>query len=143
MGMPVQEIMLDMDNEPIFKVPKYVTENASGQICVSDDGHLIIVEPSGKKYVKYKPTDETWIGKSLIVDKFDNLISSECPLKIRPQNIHIMNSKGENVKTFKLEGPKISGVNALAIDYQYDDPVIWIGTPLGDVIIAEFVNKDI
>lgn len=143
MGMPVQQIILDMDNEPIFKLPKYVTENASGQICVSDDGYLIIVEPSGKKYVKYKPTDETWKGKSLIVDKFDNLISSECPLTIRPQNIHIMNSKGENVKTFQLEGPKISGVNALAIDYQYDDPVMWIGTPLGDVIIAEFVNKDI
>lgn len=143
LGMMIQEIQNDQDNEPIFKTPKWLTQNANGQICVSDDRNLIIVEPSGKKYVKYRPTDETWEGKSLIVDKFDNLISSECPLKIRPQNIHIMNSRGESVKTFKLEGPKISGVNALSIDYQYDEPVMWIGTPLGDVIVAKFVNMDI
>jgi hypothetical protein len=143
MGMLVQEIVLDTDSEPIFKLPKYITQNGSGQICVTDDKKLIIVEPSGKKYVKYQPVDNTWEGKALIIDKFDNLISSECPLKIRPQNIHIMNSRGESVKTFQLDGPKISGVNALAIDYQYDEPVMWIGTPLGDVIIAKFINTDI
>ena len=140
MGMPLQEIKLGEDREPIFKAPKFVTQNARGEIFVADDRKLIVVQPSGKKYIRFQPEDATWEGKSLILDKFGNLISTEFPKQGREQSIHVLSPQGESVKTFKLNGVKVIGLNALCIDYQYEEPVLWIGSPMGDVFIAKFVN---
>lgn len=138
-GMLLREICLDSAGQPMFSVPRYVTETSNGIICVVDDKSLIVVEESGKSCTKYKP-EEDWEGKSLIVDMNDNLLSAVCPLEFGPLPIHVTDVNGHVLKRFILEGPGISGINALAFDHQYEQPVLWIGTPNGHVIIAEFLD---
>lgn len=138
-GMLLKEICFDFAGQPMFSVPRYVTVTSKGHICVVDDEHLVVVDPSGKSSSRSKP-EEDWKGKSIITDMNDNLLSAVCPLDFVPLPIHITSVDGRVVKRFYVEGPGISGINALAIDQQYEEPVLWIGTPNGHVIIAKFLD---
>lgn len=112
---------------------------SKGHICVVDDKQLVVVDPSGKSSSRTKP-EEDWEGKSIITDMNDNLLTAVCPLEFGPLPIHVTSVDGRVVKRFTVEGPGISGINALAIDQQYEEPVLWIGTPNGHVIIAKFLD---
>lgn len=138
-GMLLKEICTDFAGQPMFSTPRFVTVTSKGHICVVDDEHLIVVDPSGKSSERYKPEDD-WKGKSIITDMNDYLLSAVCPLEFVPLPIHVTSVDGRVVKRFIFEGPGISGVNALAIDQQYEEPVLWIGTPNGHVIIAKFLD---
>ncbi|XP_078322919.1 uncharacterized protein LOC144622191 [Crassostrea virginica] len=138
-GMLLREICLDTTGEPMFSLPKYVTMTSSGIMCVVDNENLVVVDPSGTSSKKYKP-EKDWIGKCIITDPNGNLLSAVCPLEFVPLPIHVTNVEGRVIKHFTVEGPGISGINALAIDEQYDEPVLWIGTPNGHVIIAQFLD---
>ncbi|XP_048775336.2 uncharacterized protein LOC125679931 [Ostrea edulis] len=138
-GMLLKEICLDSADQPMFSAPRYVTETSKGDVCVVDNKHLIVVDASGKSCSKYKP-EEDWEGKSIIVDSNDNLLSAVCPLEFVPLTVHVTSVKGRVLKRFTLEGPGMSGINALAIDQQYEEPVLWIGTPNGHVLVAKFLD---
>ena len=122
-GMLVKELCLDSAGEPMFSAPRYVTETVGGEVCVTDNKQLIVVDVSGKSYSKYKP-EEDWEGKSVIVDSNDNILSAVCPLEFVPLTIHVTSIQGRVLKRFTIEGPGMSGINVLAIDQQYEEPLL-------------------
>ena len=144
--MRIKDIPLDVSEPPNSIDPWsycYITQNSKGQIFTINNHKLMVIEPCGLKYNCYQPADDTWEGKGLIIDPFDNLISSENPKNLRHQNIHITNSSGQILHKFTIEGPDICGMNDFEVDYQNDEPVLWMCTTSGHVIIAKFINKDL
>ncbi|XP_052057602.1 uncharacterized protein LOC127698262 [Mytilus californianus] len=140
--MLIKEIQLDIDKTPIFNDTHYITQNNDGDIYLSGNSHLFCFKTQDMSYQCLQPSDETWEGKSLTIDPFNNLISTECPKCLRPLSIHVTNPMGEIIKTFTIQGPGMYGMNGLTVDYNEAEPVLWMSTTTGHVIIARFVNHD-
>ncbi|XP_071164813.1 uncharacterized protein [Mytilus edulis] len=139
--MLIKEIQLDIDKTPMFNEIHYIAQNKDGDIFLSGKSHLVCLKRD-MSYQCLRPSDETWKGKSLTLDPFNNLISTECPLSLRPLSILVTNSMGKIIKTFTIQGPGIYGMNGLKVDYYKEEPVLWMSTTTGHVIIARFVNHD-
>lgn len=139
--MLIKEIQLDIDKTPMFNEIHYIAQNNDGDLFLSGKSHLVCLKRD-MSYQCLRPSDETWKGKSLTLDPFNNLISTECPLSLRPLSILVTNSMGKIIKTFTIQGPGIYGMNGLKVDYYKEEPVLWMSTTTGHVIIARFVNHD-
>ncbi|XP_062594985.1 uncharacterized protein LOC134256352 [Saccostrea cucullata] len=77
---------------PLFKCPTYITENGNGEICVSDEGAVVVLNEVGMLRFRYKglTEDPTFDPYGICTDSSRNIIVAD----MKNDKIHMIDGDG-------------------------------------------------
>lgn len=124
-GYKKQEIEIKQNGRRLFRKPSYLTQNISGDICVSDQNKVVVTTNDGRfRFNYYGGRFKAFGPQGICCNKLAHIIVADDINNI----IHVVNDSGALQRVLDTSGQgilgQLSSPSSLSID---DNGYIWVG----------------